>query len=494
MREEIIWILSGVALFLLGYLMFCLYERKRLMKEVRGLHKSEEDMGGQVETLTREKEFLESQLEEAKKNVEKNRKLALYDYITGLPNHLALTEILEGAVKTLRKDETLVLICIDPEYFEGLDKQMSYAYKDELLVDITDRLRQAVNESDLLACVDGNRFVVLAQNLASVEEIEEMVKRVKKVFSYPFVLAATEIFMSIYIGVCLGPKDGKTAQTLLKNLNTALLAAKRKGKDQYCYYEESLSKEMMSRIELQSQLRAGIENKEFELYYQPQVDLRTEKVRGFEALIRWMHPARGVLLRENFLSIAEETGLVVPIGRWVLEEACMQLSRWQEQGYQDLVISINLSLRQLREKNLVSEVRKIVEKTGVDQSRLLFEIPEQALMEEPAMTAEQVQRLEGLGVQISLDNFGKGLCYPKELESLSAHTFKIDPSFVKNEDGRSLPALMALAKAYGGGLAAEGVEKEGQKKLLSNAGCEWVQGVLYSEPVTAAEAEQLLKW
>lgn len=494
MGEKIIWILSGAVLFLMVFCIYAVWESRRSIKRIQAAVGEKEETKAQIEALTREKELLEVQLEEAKKNNEKNQRLAYYDTTTGLPNELTLTEILDGTVKTLRKDETLSLIYIDLEHLDGPDGQMSYVYKDEFLVDVTDRLKQALDENDLLACVSGDRFVILTQNISSTEEIEEKVKRIQKIFSYPFVLAATEIFMNINMGICFGPKDGKTAQTLLKNLNTALFAAKHKGKNQYCYFEEELAKAMMNRIELQSQMRTGIDNNEFEVYYQPQVDMKTEKVRGFEALLRWKHPTRGLLLPDSFLPIAEDTGLIVPIGKWVIETACSQLKAWQEQGYHDLDVSVNLSLRQLREKQLVSEVKEIIEKTGVEKEHLLFEIPEQATIEEAELVVSRIQELEELGVKVSMDNFGMGLCYLEHMEKMPIHAFKIDRTFVEKEDSRSMPVLMALAKAHGAELVAGGVENEAQKKLLSETGCKWVQGFLYSEPVTKEEAENFLKW
>lgn len=494
MTDLLIWILLGMVLFLMANLIVSQRERKQLRAGLGAISEKMSEEEDQMETLIREKEILTAQLEEAKKSSEKNQKLAFYDPTTGLPNELTMMEILEGAIKTLRKEEILALIYIDMEHFEGLNGRMNYAYKDELLVDITDRLRQAVDENDLLCCINGDRFVILVQNLSLAEEVEEKVKRVGKIFSYPFVLAATEVFLNINMGICFGPRDGKTAQTLVKNLNTALFAAKRKGKNQYCYFEEELSKEMMSRIELQSQLRTGIENDEFEVYYQPQVDAKTEKVRGFEALLRWNHSTRGILLPEVFLPLAEETGLIVPIGQWVIEKACRQLKLWQEEGYTKLIVSVNLSLRQLREKTLVAQIKEILEATGVDRGRLLIEIPEQAAVEESVLVISRIQELAQLGVQVSFDNFGLGLSYLEYLKEVSVHSLKIDRSFVEKEDGRFLPVLLALAKAYGAELTAGGVENEEQKKLLFDTGCTWVQGFLYSEPVTAEEAEKLLSW
>lgn len=494
MGEQIIWIFSGVTLFLLLCCLYALHDARRLSGIVKEKEEKEAKAVEQLEELTKDKELLEIQLEETKKSSEKNHRLAFYDYKTGLPNNLALTELLDGTMKTFRKDEKLVLIYIDLEELERLDRQVSYAYKDELLVDVADRLRQALEENDMLTCVDGGRFIILAQNLDSAEAIEEKLKRIRKLFSYPFVLAATEIFLNINIGICVAPQDGKTAQTLLKNLNTALFAAKRKGRNQYCYFEEELSKAMMSRIELQSQLRNGIEKEEFEVYYQPQVDIKTERVKGFEALVRWNHPTKGVLLPEAFLPLAEDTGLIVTIGKWVVLEACRQLKLWNEAGYRDLMIGMNLSLRQLREKNLTEEIQWILKETGVKPDNILFDIPEQAAVEEPDLTVKRIQELESLGVKISLEHFGLGLCYLEHLADIPIHSFKIDHSFVEKEDERSLPVLMALAKAYGANLVAGGVENEAQKRLLLGTGCDLVQGFLYSEPVGSKEAEEFLKW
>lgn len=494
MGEQIIWVLSGAVLFLMICCLYAVRDLRRLSRIVKEKEVKEAEAVEQLEGLSRDKELLKIQLEETKKSSEKNHKLAFYDYKTGLPNNLALTELLDGTMKTFRKDEKLVLIYIDLEELERLDHQVSYAYKDELLVDVADRLRQALDENNMLTCVDGDRFIILAQNLDSAEAMEEKLKRIKKLFSYPFVLAATEIFLNINIGICVAPQDGKTAQTLLKNLNTALFAAKRKGKNQYCYFEEELSKKMMSQIELQSQIRNGIDNEEFEVYYQPQVNIKTEKVKGFEALVRWNHPTRGMLLPEVFLPLAEDTGLIVSIGKWVIKEACKQLKLWQEMGYDDLMISMNLSLRQLREKNLAEEIQLIFKETGVKPDKILFDIPEQATVEEPELVVKRIQELETLGVRISLDNFGLGLCYLEHLAEIPVYSFKIDRSFVEKEDEHSIPVLMALAKAYGASLVAGGVENEAQKKLLMDTGCELVQGFLYSKAVTAKEAEEFLKW
>lgn len=499
--QEAILICSMIAVLIF---VICLVLVRRKTKAVNKALEEKEacmlkcrDLSKALEEAENSQKEISEKYEEIKRNEEKNRKMAYTDHITGLPNRFSFTEILDGVIKTLRKDEEFALMYIDMDNFKTINETLGHSYGDELLIDATDRIKQVMDENDYLACFGGDEFTVITQNIEDISDYNEKIKKIQNVFSYPFILAAKEVFVTISIGVCMAPKDGKTTQTLLKNLDSALYAAKNGGKNTYCFYNEEINKDLKDKIELQSQLRTAIENKEFAVYYQPCIELLKGAITGFEALVRWNHPTKKVVSPGEFIAVAEETGLIVPIGGWVLTEALNQVKQWEEEGYGQIHISVNLSLRQFKDSGLLDLVSEAVSNTGIAPWQLELEITEAAALDNLAYTIETMKALKLLGVSVALDNYGKHYSSLRYLKQLPVNHLKIDNSFLENvaEDKKDqviIESILSLANSFGIGVIAQGVESSGQEAFLKNCGCRYAQGFLYSGPVLQETAKDMM--
>lgn len=498
---QVFWVVLAILLFFLFAETYVVKRKDNKLKELQADKDSlAEEYGAQkkiLEQLKEEKGLLAERLEEVKKSDEKNHKIAYTDLITGLPNRGAFTEMLEGVIKTLRKDEVFALMSIDLDNFKVINEILGHSYGDELLIDVTDRLKQAMDDNDYLACFGGDEFTVITQNMEEINDYTDKLKKIQNVFSYPFTLAAREIFVTISIGVCIAPRDGKTSALLLKNMDSALHFAKENGKNTYCFFEESINKELMDKIALQAQLRSAIENKEFLVYYQPQVNLSDNTVVGFEALVRWNHPTRGIVMPSEFMDTAEETGLILPIGHIVLKEACSQLREWQQGGFDSITISVNLSARQFKDARLLDLIKETADETGVKLSGLIFEITENTALENMKYSMDIMEKLTQMGAGISLHNFGAGYSAMNYLKYLPIRSLKIDKSQLDDieveETSRAIiSAVIRLTEAMGIQVVAEGVESGTQEQFLKKEICSIGQGFLYSEPVSGEEAGDML--
>lgn len=440
---------------------------------------------------------LNTRYEELHKSRESIRKLAYTDHLTELPNRVAFTEILDGIMLTLRNDEIIGIMDIDLDNFKNINDTLGHSYGDELLIDVTHRLKQVMDENDYLARVGGDEFILLTQNLENTASYEEKVKKVRNVFTYPFVLSTKEYFVTVSIGVAFAPKDGKTAQTIVKNVDSAMYMAKANGKSTYAYFEAAFNQVLTDKIELQSELRKAIEKDEFILFYQAQMDLSKKKVVGFEALIRWNHPDKGLIKPNDFIYLAEETGMIVPIGKWVLKTACLQLKEWSDQGYHDINMAVNLSARQFKDQDFVKMVYDIIEETGVNPKRLELEITETVALEDLEYTIHTIKELKNIGIRFSLDDFGTGYSSMSYLRRLPISSLKIDKSFldtVTEEDGdqKIIQAIICLANNLNLHVIAEGVERSEQEQFLQESSCNMAQGFLYSKPVPKEMAAEFL--
>lgn len=440
---------------------------------------------------------LTSKYDELNKNRENMKKLAYTDYLTELPNRAAFTEMLDNIMLTIRNEETIAVMDIDIDNFKNINDSLGHSYGDELLIDVTYRLRQALDENDYLARIGGDEFVILTQNLTSTEEYEEKIKKIKNVFSYPFVLFTKEYFVTVSIGIAFAPKDGKTSQAIIKNVDSAMYVAKANGKNTYAYFDYSFNQKLTEKIETQSELRKALERDEFVLFYQAQMNLVTKQVVGFEALIRWKHPTKGLMSPDEFIYLAEENGLIIPIGKWVLRTACQQLKQWSEE-YPDITMAVNLSARQFKDKDLVKMVCDIVEETGVNPKNLELEITETIALDDIEYTIATIQELNKIGVKFSLDDFGTGYSSMNYLKRLPVSNLKIDKSFLDtvmedSSDQKIIQTIISLARNLNLHVIAEGVESFDQESFLQQANCDKAQGFLYSKPVPKDMAIQFLR-
>lgn len=449
----------------------------------------------QISTIQKE---LCIKYEESKRSEEKAKKLAFSDYLTGLPNRTAFTEMLENVMLTLRKEESVAIMYIDLDNFKYINDSLGHSYGDELLIDVAERVKQLLDENDYLARFGGDEFILLTQNIEDVGLYEEKIKKVEKVFSYPFVLSMREFFITTSIGVTFAPRDGKTTQNLVKNVDLAMYEAKKIGKNTYCFYDEQMNSKRMEQIELQSELRSAIEEKEFEVYYQPHMDISLGKVVGFEALLRWKHPVKGILLPGQFLALAEETGLILPIGSFVLDRAISSLKEWHDKGFSALTMAVNLSARQFKEEELVSRIEDTLVKYEILPEYLELEITEKTAMEDLNFAIDKIEVLKEKGIKFTLDNFGSGYSSMNYLKFLPMDHIKLDKSFVEkiagNERERNMASgLISLLHALPRKVTAKGVEGIEQARVLEMLDCDRAQGFLYGEPMEKEAVQSLLE-
>jgi polar amino acid transport system substrate-binding protein len=465
-------------------------ENQRIKERFRELEEAYNSSLSSLNELT-------GKYEELNKNKESMKKLAYTDYLTELPNRTAFTEMLDNIMLTIRSEETIAIMDIDIDNFKNINDSLGHSYGDELLIDVTYRLKQAMDENDYLARIGGDEFIVLSQNLPDTVAFEEKIRRIKNVFSYPFVLSTKEYFVTVSIGVAFAPKDGRTSQSLIKNVDSAMYVAKANGKNTHAYFDYSFNQKLTEKIETQSELRKALERNEFILFYQAQMNLETKQVVGFEALIRWNHPTKGLVGPDEFIYLAEETGLIIPIGKWVLKTACIQLKQWSEE-YPDITMAVNLSGRQFRDRDIVKLVYDVIEETGINPQNLELEITETIALDDIEYTIATIQELRKIGVRFSLDDFGTGYSSMNYLKRLPVSNLKIDKSFLDTVmedscDQKIIQTIIALARNLDLYVIAEGVESFDQETFLKEANCDKAQGFLYSRPVPKDMAIKFLK-
>jgi len=435
--------------------------------------------------------------EELNKNKENMKKLAYTDYLTELPNRTAFTEMLDNVMLTIRSEEIIAIMDIDIDNFKNINDTLGHSYGDELLIDVTYRLKQVMDENDYLARIGGDEFIVLTQNMQDTLSYEEKIRKIRNAFSIPFVLSTKEYFVTVSIGIAFAPRDGKSSQSLIKNVDSAMYVAKANGKNTYTYFDYSFNQKLTERIEIQSELRKAIERNEFVMYYQAQMDLETKKVVGFEALIRWNHPTRGLVFPDDFIYLAEENGLIIPIGKWVLLTACKQLKQWEDEGYPDIHMAVNLSARQFKDREIIKLVYDVIDQTGINPSKLELEITETIALDDLEYTISTIQELNKIGVSFSLDDFGTGYSSMNYLKRLPVSNLKIDKSFLDTvmedkSDQKIIQTIITLARNLDLFVVAEGVENSEQEIFLKAANCDKAQGYLYSKPVPKDMAVQFL--
>jgi diguanylate cyclase (GGDEF)-like protein/PAS domain S-box-containing protein len=434
-----------------------------------------------------------------RKNAEEQVKhLAFHDALTGLPNRLLLNDRLTVALaQAHRSQQKLATLYLDLDRFKVINDSLGHTVGDELLRRVADRLRVSVREGDTVARLGGDEFVILVQRISSERDAETIAHKVLAAIRLPISVENRDFFLTTSIGVSIYPNDGGDAETLLQNADTAMYRAKEKGRDNCQLYAPAMNARAVERLSLENRLRQALPNDELVLYYQPIVDLRDGRVRGAEALLRWKHPERGLLLPAEFITLAEISGLISPIGQWVLQTACKQIREWQSIGDSRFTVSVNLSARQFLQPDLVSQVAGALSASGVDPSCLDLEITESYAMENADLTIKTLWELRRLGVGISMDDFGTGYSSLNYLKRFPIDRVKLDRSFVRDvvtnpEDAAIVRAVIAMAHTLKLVVVAEGVENEGQLAFLRQHRCDEMQGFLFSPAVEPQEFQKLL--
>jgi diguanylate cyclase (GGDEF)-like protein len=430
---------------------------------------------------------------------EQLRHQAFHDALTGLPNRALMNDRLAVALAHAHRNlSRLAVMFLDVDRFKLINDSLGHTTGDELLRLVSVRLGKALREGDTLARLGGDEFILLLPGLGEDAAAAKVARKVLTALRQPFHLDGRELFVSASIGISLYPLDGSDAETLVKNADVAMYRAKEQGRDNYQLYRAELHVRALKRMTLESQLRAAVGRDEFRLYYQPIVDLASSTIVAAEALVRWQHPERGLVLPAEFISVAEDTGLILPIGAWVLKTACTEAQSWVRRGLPPVRISINLSARQFQQDDFVRQVSTILAETGLDPSRLELEITESVAMDNADHTVSMLRRMQDLGVRLTIDDFGTGYSSLSYLKRFPLHALKIDRSFVQDiaSDPRNAAVAQAIV-ALGHGLdidvIAEGVETEEQRSLLQAQGCQALQGYLFSRPLPPERFGALLR-
>jgi diguanylate cyclase (GGDEF)-like protein len=419
--------------------------------------------------------------------------MALHDSLTGLANRVLLNERLEQALTRVKRGDMVAVHLLDLDHFKHVNDTLGHPAGDKLLKDAAERLRSLVRETDTIARMGGDEFAVLQVGIAQPAGATVLAQRVVEVLCQPYQLDGRQVVVGTSVGIAVGPADGLTTDELMRNADLALYRAKDDGRGTYRFFEADMDAQMRERRAMEQDLRKALPAGEFELHYQPVVHLETDAISGFEALVRWRHPQKGVIPPAQFIPLAEETGFIVPLGEWVVRQACATAVRWPAHTR----ISVNLSPVQFRNSGLVQVVVGALAASGLAPDRLELEITESALLEDSDATLATLYRLRELGVRIAMDDFGTGYSSLGYLQSFPFDRIKIDRSFIKDvaEGVGSLNivrAVSALAKGLGMETTAEGVETSEQRDTVRSEGCTEMQGFLFSRPRPAHEIEQLL--
>lgn len=423
---------------------------------------------------------------------------ALHDQLTGLANRLLFSERLALALaKAHQNSETLAVIFMDLNRFKSVNETLGHAMGDQLLKKVSNRLKTSLSPGDILARWGGDEFTILV-HLNETNDIVKVSEKILENLSVPFLIQEQEIYIKASLGIAISPYDGEDADTLLKNADAALHLAKNKGRNNYELYTPAIGDKILQRMFLENNLYKAIERSEFLLYYQPQIDLKTGRIVGMEALIRWQHPERGLIPPNQFIPLAEETGLICQIGEWVLKTACQQNCAWQLAGLPPINIGVNLSIRQFQQGNLLQRISYILKETNLDPQYLELEITESIAIQDMEKTIETLKQLQALGIHISMDDFGIGYSSLSALKHLPINSLKIDQSFVRDlmknmEDAAIINVILALGQGLDLTVIAEGVETQEQYQFLRSMKCDRAQGYYFSKPLPVEEITQLYK-
>lgn len=426
---------------------------------------------------------------------------AMHDMLTGLPNRSLFLEHLRRAMarSPLRKRSFAVLF-LDFDGFKLINDSLGHAAGDELLKTISRRLQSLLRGNDIVARLGGDEFTILLDELGDPQDFLTVVNRIQEIFSEPLDLEGREVFISASIGIALSDEKYLSPEEILRDADIAMYRAKSAGKARYEIFNQEMREQVTRRLQLETELRIAYERKEFRVFYQPIMHLSKNELIGFEALIRWMHPERGMVMPAEFIPIAEETGIIVPIGEWVLEEGCRQIREWQMRFPEraNLTISVNLSCKQFIQLDLAERVQNVLKKTGLDARNLRLEVTESHVMENSRIAIGIMNDLRALGVRLSIDDFGTGYSSLSYLQRLPIDYLKIDRSFINlinanHENSEIIKAIVMLAKNLGMDVIAEGIETEEQAERLINLECAFGQGYLYSKPADSKSAERILE-
>ncbi|MBP0026761.1 EAL domain-containing protein [Roseofilum sp. Guam] len=444
---------------------------------------------------------LTQEIQERKRIQQKLLDMALHDSLTGLPNRALFMERLESAIQKLKvsADEPFAVLFLDCDRFKVINDSLGHIVGDQLLKEIAKRINSLLEENMLLARLGGDEFTILVESCANLEDTKKLAATILNSLSYSFQLELHEVFINASIGIVLSHADYHKPEYVLRDADTAMYKAKSMGKGQYHVFDPTMHQLALKRLTLETELRKAIEHQEFLVHYQPIINLQTGRISGFEALVRWQHPQRGLVSPADFIPICEETGLINDIGYWVFQQACNQLKIWQQTLKNDsLKISINLSVRQFSQMNLMEKVVETIAKTQVVPQSLTMEITESALIENPVQARTLLHQIRDQNIHISLDDFGTGYSSLSYLHTLPIDILKIDRSFINTLSQEPLdlgliPPIIQISQTLNMQVVAEGIETPKQVEILRQLNCDFGQGYWFAKPLNIREATALLQ-
>lgn len=500
LEHSLWWVTAGIILtFAFLYLMQFLVVRRAqgILEDQEGRIKAARDtlelqVAARTEELKRTNVQLEGEISERRQAQSKLNYLAYHDPLTGLANRRCFIERLEESLReTAQRSERLAVLFIDLDQFKQVNDSLGHGVGDELLVAVASRLAEHVRLIDMLARLGGDEFICLMEAVRDEREVEVLAQEVIDAFEQPFQLGDHELFLTASVGISLFPGDGDSVLALMRNADTAMYRAKFSGRGNYHFYTPDMTLLAQERIQMENLLRRALEHGEFKVHLQPQVDTRTGRLVGAEALVRWESPELGLVMPSRFIPIAEDSGLIVGLGNWVLRETCRQFMNWRESGFELPQVSVNLSVKQLERPEFIDVLDTILADTGMSPSHLKLELTESVVMA-VGDSFGLLDKLRSLGISLALDDFGTGYSSLSYLKMLPIQQLKIDRSFVEGigsngGDEAIIRTIMELARSLDFEVVAEGVETEEQAAFLAELGCQQLQGYLHGRAVAPAE-------
>lgn len=436
---------------------------------------------------------------ERKRSEERIQYMATHDGLTALPNRVMFSEILSFAIDSARRyGRKLALLFVDLDRFKNINDILGHGAGDLLLKEIARRLTHCLRASDVVARLGGDEFVILVQEVNQREQVEVVARKVLSTVIQPMNILRQECRVTASIGICLYPGDAGNEEELMKNADIAMYRAKEEGKNNYQFYTPGIRNQSLERLALENNLRRALERDEFFLEYQAKRNLQTGDIAGVEALLRWRHPELGVIAPVQFIPLAEETGLIVPIGRWVLEQACRQQVQWEKEGIPPLCMAVNLSARQFYDDHLVQDIANVLNKTGMSSNHLEMEITEGMVMQNVERATKVLRDIKALGVRLAIDDFGVGYSSLAQIKQFPIDTLKVDRSFIRDipnstEDRAITQAIIAMGKTLSLTVIAEGVETAEQEAFLKEQMCDESQGFYFSRPMEPGKFAEFVR-
>lgn len=457
-----------------------------------------------LETRVKKRTFaLEQEIKKHEKTQKQLRHQAFHDALTGLANRTLFLELLQQEINCIKRDSSYLfaVLFLDCDRFKNVNDSLGHIVGDGILIEISHRLEACLHKSDRVARLGGDEFGIILDNINKLEEAFEIAERINQKFKKAFIVNDKEIYLSFSIGIVEGSKEYNEPEVILRNADLAMYKAKSLGKSCYQIFNSDMHQEVQEVMDLENRLHTALKNEEFSLLYQPIVSLKTRKIASLEVLLRWNNPETGFIPPDKFISLAEETGLIIPIGMWVFKTACTAYKNWQEQYAKELpfTLSINISVKQFSQSNLLEQIKTILDETQIDSHKLKLEITESVIIENYELANQILKQLKDWNIQLSIDDFGTGYSSLSYLYRFPVNSLKIDRSFIKEIDSKDdknvgiVKSIISIAHHLNMDVVAEGIETKQQYQKLKNLGCDYGQGYLFSKPLSKNSINQLLR-